>query len=745
MTTTNVTSSQASAGLIESSTTKWSGSITYSVPGSSAVWQAGYQDGEPSDSDYGIFSTTQAANFTIAMELWDSYIAPAMNKVSDATPGDIRIAFTDVSARSPGAAAYAYYPPSGGELPVNGDIWVDETYKSSSFASRGADFEILLHEIGHALGLKHSFETPTLPAGFDNTTYTVMSYTTEDYFFTWSGGGGSISVSSLGTTAFTPMVLDILAIQTHYGADTATETGNTVYAFTDSELDGRQAIHDAGGTDTLDLSALSRGSHVDLRPGAYSDLAYYEVEDQIDDLAEEYGSGLEAFIRQQLTNDSRPAYEWERNLGVAFSTTIENAIGSSKVDSIIGNSAANRLDGRGGADRMEGLTGNDTYIVDNGDDVIVEGTGQGTSDTVLASVGYDLLDGVQVEKLGTTSASGTGSINLYGNALKQEITGNAGKNLLSDGGAGAADTLKGLGGDDTYRISNGDDVIVETSSQGANDTVLAKVTYDLQSGVFIEKLMAYDAGSTASLNLYGNSLSQEIIGSAGKNIISDGGSGSADTMKGLGGNDTYRVYNSGDVIVESSTQGTNDTVEANVNYAIGKGVHIETLKARDAGSTTALKLTGNEIRQTITGNAGANTLKGLGGDDTISGGDGDDFLHGGTGNDTLSGGVGIDKYVFDTTLNGTSNVDTITSFSSTDEFRLSAEIFTAIGALGTLLSAAFASNNSGNAGDTSDRIIFEKDTGEVYYDFNGSTSGGGVLFAIVDANLSLSNSDFIIV
>jgi Ca2+-binding RTX toxin-like protein len=675
MTTTNVTSSQAYAGLIESSTAKWTGTITYSIPGSSAVWQSGYQDGEPLDSDYGIFNATQAANFDAVMDLWESYIAPAINKVSDSTPGDIRIAFTDVTARAgSGVAAYAYTPPSGGEIPVNGDVWVDETYKSSSFSVGSADFEILLHEVGHALGLKHSFETPTLPAGYDSTTYTVMSYTTEDMFFTWSGGGGSISYSAQGTTSFTPMVLDILAIQNHYGADTSTATGNTTYVFTDSKLNGRQAIHDAGGTDTLDLSALSRGSNLDLRPGAYSDLAFYDLDDQIDDLAEEYGSGFEAFIRQEMTRGSTPAYEWERNLGIAFSTTIENAIGSSKVDKIVGNSAANRIDGRGGADRMEGLTGNDTYIVDNGSDTIIE-----------------------------------------------------------------------------------------TSSQGSKDTVLAKVTFDLLSGVHVEKLAASSETSTTALNLYGNSLKQEIIGNAGKNIISDGGTGAADTLKGLGGNDTYRVFNSGDVIVETSSQGASDVVEAGVNYTLGAGVHVEILRLRDSGSTTALQLSGNELFQTIIGNAGANILRGFGdndalmgqggadqlfggtGNDTMIGGDGDDKLFGGTGNDTLVGNTGADDYIFDTALNGTSNVDKIVSFSSIDEILLSKAIFTAIGAVGTLASAAFASNTSGNAGDTSDRIIYEIDTGELYYDANGSTSGGSVLFATLDKNLSLGSSDFIIV
>ncbi len=120
-----------------------------------------------------------------------------------------------------------------------------------------------------------------MPPGFDYTTYTVMSYTAEDYFYTWSGGGGNISYKVNGTIDYTPMVLDILAIQSQYGADTATGAGNNTYTFTDADFNGRRSLYDASGTDTLDFSQISRGSHIDLRPGAYSDIDYYNVENQI--------------------------------------------------------------------------------------------------------------------------------------------------------------------------------------------------------------------------------------------------------------------------------------------------------------------------------------------------------------------------------------------------------------------------------------------------------------------------------
>lgn len=379
MTETTATKSQVRSGLIFPEGFIWAGNtITYSIPGAGASWQRGYAADEPTDPQYGVLNAGQAANFASVMAQWDAYIAPSIVKVSDSNPGDIRVAFTDVSSRASGAAAYAYSPPLPGDSdqPVNGDVWIDEQYKGDAFAENTSSYEILLHEVGHALGLKHPFESPKLPARFDTTTYTVMSYTAEDNMVTFaSASNGGISSSSSATVDFTPMVLDIMAIQMHYGADKATAKGNTVYAFTDDSLDGRQAIYDAGGNDTINLRALSRGSNVDLRPGAYSDIAHYFVKAQIADAVAEYGEQFENFITGELTG--RNAYEWDNNVGLAFSTLIENVIGSNRVDSVIGNDAANRIRGLGGRDTLSGGKGNDVL------------TGNGAADVFVFSSGWD--------------------------------------------------------------------------------------------------------------------------------------------------------------------------------------------------------------------------------------------------------------------------------------------------------------------------------------------------------------------
>ncbi|MFB2351820.1 matrixin family metalloprotease, partial [Priestia megaterium] len=75
---------------------------------------------------------------------------------------------------------YAYAPPNQGGssgIGYQGDVWIDFARTSSTFSAGGYDFMVLIHELGHALGLKHSFEDgATLPSDYDNILYTVMSY-----------------------------------------------------------------------------------------------------------------------------------------------------------------------------------------------------------------------------------------------------------------------------------------------------------------------------------------------------------------------------------------------------------------------------------------------------------------------------------------------------------------------------------------------------------------------------------------
>jgi VCBS repeat-containing protein len=142
---------------------------------------------------------------------------------------------------------------------------------------------------------------------------------------------------------------------------------------------------------------------------------------------------------------------------------------------------------------------------------------------------------------------------------------------------------------------------------------------------------------------------------------------------------------------------------------------------------------------------GSDMLFGLAGDDTLfghadgdsmlSGGDGNDTIYGGTGNDILNGGSGSDVFVFNSTPNASSNVDTILDFDAcgVDQIHLENSVFAAFGVTTGVLSAAlFAANAVGVAADAKVFILFDTTTGDLYYDPNGSGAGQRVLIAHVN-------------
>ena len=149
---------------------------------------------------------------------------------------------------------------------------------------------------------------------------------------------------------------------------------------------------------------------------------------------------------------------------------------------------------------------------------------------------------------------------------------------------------------------------------------------------------------------------------------------------------------------------------------------------------------GNDV---LLGNNGSDTLKGGNGDDTLNGGKGHNSLDGQLGNDTLTGGSKADTFIFDTTLNASTNVDTITDMTpGSDTIDLAHSIFTAI-ATGVLSANAFEIGSAANS--ASDRIVYDGTNGKLYYTPNGNQSATQILFAKLDAHLDLHNTDFFVI
>ncbi|HML42225.1 MAG TPA: DUF5801 repeats-in-toxin domain-containing protein [Hyphomicrobium zavarzinii] len=147
-------------------------------------------------------------------------------------------------------------------------------------------------------------------------------------------------------------------------------------------------------------------------------------------------------------------------------------------------------------------------------------------------------------------------------------------------------------------------------------------------------------------------------------------------------------------------------------------------------------LNGDNNANILISGTNGDEINGFGGNDVLIGNSGNDELNGGLGNDLLVGGSGSDRFIFNTTLNSATNVDTILDFDanpadgSQDYIYLDngAGLFSALPG-GTLSSAAFVANTTGEASASSQRIIFDTNTGALYYDADGNGAGAKVQFA----------------
>lgn len=401
-----------------------------------------------------------------------------------------------------------------------------------------------------------------------------------------------------------------------------------------------------------------------------------------------------------------------------------NGIGNGLANVINGNSGNNILDGAAGADTLNGGLGNDTYVLGDGSDTV---TDTGGTDTVTSTITRSIATLAAIENL---TLLGAGNINGTGNALANIITGNSGVNVLN-GNAGL-DTLIGGLGNDAYMLGAESDTVIDS---GGNDLITSTISRSLAAHASIERLTLLGA---ANINGTGNALNNIITGNSGVNVL-DGGAG-LDTLDGGLGNDAYVLGAEDDTVIDS---GGNDLITSTISRTLADYATIERLTLLGSSNING---SGNGLNNLMTGNGANNIINGGAGSDTINGGAGTDRLFGNIGNDTLTGGTGADFFVFHSAPNAVTNVDTITDFSiAEDTISLENSVFTTIGAVGTLAAAAFVRNTTGLAQDASDRIIYESDTGNLFFDSNGSAAGGSVLIAVLDPGLLLTNLDFTVI
>jgi serralysin len=154
-------------------------------------------------------------------------------------------------------------------------------------------------------------------------------------------------------------------------------------------------------------------------------------------------------------------------------------------------------------------------------------------------------------------------------------------------------------------------------------------------------------------------------------------------------------------------------------------------------------ITGTNFNDRLLGYRGNDSLRGRSGSDTILGGDGNEGIVGGSGNDRLTGGRGADRFVFNSR---SERRDVITDFNPVvDTIVVSARGFGGGLRSGAILPSAQFHIGS-RAADRSDRFIYNRASGGLFFDADGTGGAfGQIEIADLASNLAMTRNDIFVV
>jgi Ca2+-binding RTX toxin-like protein len=217
----------------------------------------------------------------------------------------------------------------------------------------------------------------------------------------------------------------------------------------------------------------------------------------------------------------------------------------------------------------------------------------------------------------------------------------------------------------------------------------------------------------ATTFLLGGDGNDDMQGGAGNDVL--GMLAGADTLVGGDGNDFLDIFAIGSL--DGSVVSGGDGIDRLSYFGRGAVVDLEagTLVGTSLnGETGTVRLQGIENFSAI-GEA-AVYVRGSSADNLIMAQSGDDTLNGGEGNDTLIGGVFFNDMAFDESAQLALDSRVMTELGAAGQFSADDERF-------------FAAAGATGGADSDDRVVYDTDSGRLYYDADGSGQAEAQLIA----------------
>jgi serralysin len=471
------------------------------------------------------WTSTEQQAFTKAFAAWSAVTNVKFTKQADPNGADLWYWKGGNSGFDDDVLAWHHLPTGGFSPPAYG-VFNEEgfSWEPKALQPSGHAFMIILHELGHGLGLSHphrdeigeesfpgvgSNAESTGTYGLNQGIFSVMSY--NDGWRSKFPGHKDINYGN----ALTPMALDIAAMQAIYGTK-SNKTGSDTYVLAKANGPGTgwSCIWDTNGTDRISAGKTSLAATIDLREAPL------------------VGSNAGGYV------------SWHTGIvggfTIANGVVIENASGGNGNDRITGNGIANVIYGNDGRDTLIGNQGDDRLIGGDDNDTLSGGSGIDTAyytqsrTAITARLESGYIKGIGYDKVSSIENvySGSGNDSLVGNSAVNRLESGSGNDTL-DGRSGA-DRMAGGNGNDRYYIDNSGDRAVEYASQGYDKVYATRTVTVEMVGSNIEEIRLT---GTATANLMGNNLANRLAGNSGSNTI-DGGLGS-DIITGGSGADTF--------------------------------------------------------------------------------------------------------------------------------------------------------------------------------------------------------------